>query len=174
MAEIEVIVGRVGRPHGVRGDISVEPRTDEPDRRFAVGARLRDEASGRAFTVSAMRWHQGRLLLRLAEITDRDAAEELRGTILVADVAAEEAAGDAEDFWDRDLVGLRVRDHTGAEVGRVIAVQHPPAQDLLEIRTDHGVRLVPFVEALVPTVDLAEGYCQLAEVTGLLDPEAAE
>lgn len=121
-----------------------------------------------------MRWHQGRLLVRLAEVADRTAAELLRGTILVTDVSADERAGDADDFWDRDLVGLTVRDHTGAEVGAVIAVHHLPAQDSLEIRTPSGNRMVPFVEALVPTVDLAEGYCQLAEVGGLLDPEAAE
>lgn len=164
----------MGKAHGVRGEISVEPRTDEPDRRFAVGALVRAEDTQREYTVEAKRWHQGRLLIRLSGVLDRTAAEGMRGVLLMSDVPADESAGDAADFWDRDLIGLAVRDHLGEDVGTVVAVQHLPAQDLLEIQTAHGRRLVPFVAALVPTVDVSEGYCQLADVGGLLDPEAAE
>lgn len=154
--------------------MSVEPRTDEPDRRFAVGALVRPEGVQQDYTIEGKRWHQGRLLIRLSGIADRTAAEALRGTLLVGDVPADEPAGDAADFWDRDLIGLAVRNHRGEEVGTVVAVQHLPAQDLLEITTGQGRQLVPFVAALVPTVAIAEGYCQLADVGGLLDPEAAE
>lgn len=171
---VEVIVGRIGKAHGVRGEISVEPRTDEPDRRFAVGALVRAEGADREYTVESKRWHQGRLLVRLSNVTDRTAAESLRGVVLVVDVPEGEPAGDEADYWDRDLVGLQVRDHRGVDVGTVIAVQHFPAQDLLEVETTSGTHLVPFVSALVPTVDLVTGYCQLADVGGLLDPEAAE
>lgn len=174
MTHVEVIVGRIGKAHGVRGEISVEPRTDEPDRRFAVGALVRTESAQREYTIEGKRWHQGRLLIRLSGLVDRTAAEALRGVLLLSDVPADEPAGDAADFWDRDLIGLAVRDHHGDEVGTVVAVQHFPAQDLLEITTRHGRQLVPFVAALVPTVAIAEGYCQLADVGGLLDPEATE
>lgn len=77
---VEVIVGRIGRAHGIRGDVTVEPRTDEPERRFAPGTRLREEGGARVLTVEAHRWHSGRLLVRFAEAADRTAVEELRGS----------------------------------------------------------------------------------------------
>lgn len=165
---IEVQVARIGRPHGIRGELTVEPRTDEPDRRFVPGARLCAESDGTEFVVEGARWHSGRLLLRLEGVDDRNAAEALRGTILTAEVAEEEAPSDPDEFWDRDLVGLQVRDAAGEPVGAVRQVLHGP-QDLLEVRLDDGaLRLVPFVAALVPVVDLDQQYCQLADVDGLL------
>ena len=165
---MEVRVGRIGRAHGIRGELSVEPLTDEPERRFAAGTRLREEHAPREFSVTAFRWQSGRLLVRLAEATDRDAAEALRGVVLVAEVDAHEAPSAVEEFWDRDLVGLQVRLADGTPAGRVQRVQHGP-QDLLEVRTDDGeTRLIPFVASLVPEVDLAGGFCRLADVDGLL------
>ena len=109
---------------------------------------------------------------------DRTAVERLRGTVLVVDVDAAERPADAEEFYDRQLTGLRVLDAAGAEVGVVADVVHLPAQDLLEIRTSSGLRLVPFVGVLVPGVDLAAGTVRLADVPGLLseldDDAAAE
>lgn len=174
VTQVEVIVARVGKPHGVRGEITVEPRTDEPDRRFAVGALLRLGSTGRQLTVEGMRWHQGRPLVRLSGVTDRDGAEAIRGELLLTDVPQDEPAGDDADYWDRDLVGLEVRDHSGVAVGQVLAVQHLPSQDLLEVRTARGRAFVPFVSALVPLVDVPSGYLQLADVGGLLDLEDAE
>src|SRR5215217_1699036 len=87
-----VVVGRIGKPHGLKGEVSVEPRTDEPERRFAVGSRLatqrnRPGAAGTGeLTVSACRWHSGRLLVMFEEVADRTAAEEARGTLLVVPV----------------------------------------------------------------------------------------
>lgn len=171
---VEVIVGRIGRAHGIRGDVTVEPRTDEPERRFAPGTRLREEGGARVLTVEAHRWHSGRLLVRFAEAADRTAVEELRGVTLLADVAADEQPIDDGEFWDRDLIGLNVLTASGEPAGEVCRVQHGP-QDLLVIRTTTGVeRLVPFVEALVPEVDLAAGTLTLAEVAGLLDDAEAE
>lgn len=165
---IEVTVGRIGRPHGVRGEVTVEVRTDEPDRRFVVGARLRDESSGRPLTISAARWHQGRLLVGFDEITDRTAAEEARGVILVTDVPDDETPEDDQEYYDRQLIGLAVRDAHDAIVGEIVAVVHLPAQDALEVRTPDGPRLVPFVTALVPVVDLDARFVRLADVDGLL------
>lgn len=165
---VDVLVGRIGRPHGIRGELAVEPRTDEPDRRFLPGIRLREEGGRRTFTVADARWHSGRLLIRFEEIVDRTAAEQARGVLLLAAVPADEAPVADDEYWDRDLVGLTVLTAEGDAAGVVRRVQHGP-QDLLVIRTVGGEeRLVPFVEQLVPTVDMAAGSLTLADVDGLL------
>lgn len=175
MSQITVIVGRIGRPHGVRGELTVEPRTDEPDRRFAVGAELIDETAGadsRTWEVTGSRWHSGRLLIRLAGVMDRNTAEELRGTIVSARVTQTEQPAEDGEFYDRHLIGLEVR-IADRPVGTIRNVVHG-AQDLLEVRTDAGVRLVPFVAALVPVVDVNAGYCEVVDLPGLLEGEADE
>lgn len=165
---VEVVVGVVGRAHGVRGDVAVDLRTDEPERRFAAGARLRVEDAARVLTVASSRWHSGRLLVRFEELADRTAAEQARGLVLVTDVEPDEPPEDEGEYYDRQLVGLDVVTTDGTAAGRVVAVLHPAGQDLLEIETPGGSRLVPFVEALVPEVDLAAGRLVVAEVPGLL------
>ncbi|MBA8795708.1 16S rRNA processing protein RimM [Friedmanniella endophytica] len=170
-------VGVVGRAHGVRGELAVVPRTDEPDRRFAAGAQLRAETGNRRFVVSASRWHSGRLLVAFEGVADRTAAEALRGTVLVTDVPADERPEDETEYYDRQLIGLSVRTADGVPAGTLRSVLHLPEQDLLEVDTPHGLALVPFVTALVPGVDLAAGTITLADVPGLLgdaDGPAAE
>lgn len=174
MSTVEVIVGTVGRAHGLRGEVAVDVRTDEPERRFVAGSRLRAEASGRPLTVATARWHGDRLLVTFAEAGDRTAAELLRGTVLVTDVPAEERPADPEEFYDRQLVGLAVLDSSGAPRGSVRAVVHLPGQDLLAVTVGEDERLVPFVTALVPEVDLEAGVVRLADVPGLLDDAGAE
>ncbi|MDO4783666.1 MAG: ribosome maturation factor RimM [Propionibacteriaceae bacterium] len=166
---VEVVVGRVGRPHGVRGEVTIEVRTDEPERRFADGARLHIEGSRRDLTVAATRWHGERLLVRFEGVGDRTAAEALRGSLLAVHVPADERPEDDEEYYDRQLVGLRVLDHAGQQVGVIGAVVHLPAQDLLAVDTGEGERLIPFVRALVPEVDLQAGYVRLAVVEGLIE-----
>jgi len=165
---VEVLVGVIGRAHGVRGDVAVDPRTDEPERRFAAGQRLRVEDGSSTFTVVDARDHSGRLLVRFAELNDRTAAEAVRGTRLVVDVPVDEQPEEDGEYYDRQLVGLRAKTPEGVEVGSVSAVLHLPYQDMLEITTADGTRLVPFVEALVPVVDLTAGHLVVAEVLGLL------
>jgi 16S rRNA processing protein RimM len=175
MAEtIEVVVGVIGRAHGIRGDVAVDVRTDEPERRFAVGEVLRAEDGPRRFTVGAARDHSGRLLVHFDELADRTAAEAARGTVLVADVDPAELPDSEDEYYDRQLVGLAVRDAGGGVVGRVTAVLHLPVQDTLEVDTADGVRLVPFVSAVVTGVDLAVGELQLADVPGLLSEQDDE
>ncbi|MGO1974381.1 MAG: ribosome maturation factor RimM [Propionibacteriaceae bacterium] len=170
---VEVVVGVIGKPHGIRGEVTINLRTDEPDRRFAQHQQLRGEHGG-TFSVAHHRWHQGRLLATFAELTDRNTAEAARGTVLMADVpAAEVPVGDGE-YYDRQLVGLAAVDEAGTALGAVVAVLHLPAQDVLEIDTGAGKRLVPFVAALVPTVDLTGGRVVLADVPGLLTDEVEE
>lgn len=165
---VEVVVGIIGRAHGIRGDVTIDVRTDEPERRFAVGETLRAEDGRRTFTVTASRDHSGRLLVHFEQLPDRTLAEAARGTVLVADVDPDERPEDDEEFYDRQLIGLAVRAADGAAVGTVTDVLHLPLQDTLEIATDAGVRLVPFVTELVPRVDLAAGEVHLADVPGLL------
>jgi 16S rRNA processing protein RimM len=181
LSTTQVVVGRVGRPHGIRGELSVEPRTDEPERRFAVGTVLAaqpprgasPQVAGRpaTLTVQAVRWHQDRLLVRFEEIPDRTAAEAARGLVLTADVPTDETPEDPEEFYDHQLVGLAVETTDGAAVGEVAEVQHGGGQDLLVVRTpDRGEVLVPFVTALVPEVDVAGGRLVVADRPGLLTP----
>lgn len=165
-------VGRIGKPHGVRGDVTLEVRTDEPERRFAVGAKLHAESGGARFTVEQARWHSGRLVAKFIEIGDRGAAEAVRDTILMAEVAEDEKPSEEEEYFDRQLVGLRALSLDGRELGTVQRVLHLPAQDTLEIATADGLRLVPFVMALVPSVDVADGSLRIVELEGLLEEQA--
>jgi 16S rRNA processing protein RimM len=165
----ETIVGVIGRPHGVRGEVAVELRTDEPERRFAPGQVLRDEGGTRPFTVQSVRDHSGRLLVRFAEVVNRETAEAVRGTLLIAAVEPEDRPLEPEEFYDRQLIGLRVRRPDGVVVGTVNSVLHLPSQEVLEVETANGPRLVPFVTALVPHIDLEACCLTVADVAGLLD-----
>jgi 16S rRNA processing protein RimM len=180
-AEYDVVVGRIGRPHGVRGEVSVELRTDEPELRFAEGARLSvTPPSGRAaehgaLTVAGTRWHQERLLVRFIELTDRDAAERARGCLLQTTLPADAQPAGAEEYYDFQIVGLAVVTEAGEPAGTVSAVLHPGAQDLLVVsREGRPDALVPFVTALVPEVDLETRRVVVADRPGLLDPDAGE
>ncbi|RNL79850.1 ribosome maturation factor RimM [Nocardioides marmorisolisilvae] len=169
-----VVVGRIGKPHGVKGEVSVEPRTDEPDRRFAAGQQLKTEnkrpgAAGPShLTVAGTRWHSGRLLVRFEEIADRNAAEEARGTLLAIPLDPEERPEDPEEFYDHQLVGLAVVTTDGRTVGALKEIVHGSAQDLLVIATEGREVLVPFVSALVPEVDLAGRRIVVEDRPGLL------
>ena len=174
---IEVVVGRIGKPHGLRGEVTVDVRTDEPDRRFTPGTTLRAQPpQGSAspitsLTVTRARWHQTVLLLTFEEIGDRDAAEAARGIVLHATLGPEDAPEDPEEFYDHQLIGLAAYDVDGTHLGELTAVVHGAAQDLLTVRTPDGRNtLVPFVAALVPEVDVAAGRVVIADRPGLVAP----
>jgi 16S rRNA processing protein RimM len=168
---MQLVVGRIRRPHGVRGDVSVEVRTDDPADRFTVGAKLATDPAERGpLTLEASRWHSGNLLLRFAEVPDRTAAEQLRGTWLVVDSADLGPTGDPDEFHDHELIGLAAVTVGGEPVGLVTDVRHH-GQDLLVIKSPAGPELlVPFVAAIVPEVDVAAGRLVLDPPPGLLDP----
>ncbi|MFT4187595.1 MAG: ribosome maturation factor RimM [Aeromicrobium sp.] len=168
---VTVVVGRLGRAHGIRGELAVEPRTDEPERRFAPGSSV--VCGGRRLTVKTARPHGQKLVVRFVEVADRTEAETLHGKIIEAEVPDDEIPTDEDAFYDRQLVGLTVRSG-GADVGTVRRVDHLPGQDLLVVRTPTGEVLVPFVEALVPEVDLDAGVVTVADVPGLLNPGQAD
>jgi 16S rRNA processing protein RimM len=170
-----VVVGRIGRPHGVRGLVTVEVRTDDPDLRFAAGAVLVTDPPERGpLTVVDKRWHSGTLLLQLARpdgavVGTREDVDTLRNTLLLVPLADLPEIEEPDSFYDHQLVGLGVRLPDDSELGTVTAVRHE-AQDLLVIRRpDAPEVLVPFVSALVPTVDVAGGYLVVDPPEGLLE-----
>ncbi len=182
---MEVVVGRVAKAHGVTGEMVVEVRTDDPQCRFAPGARLqaappRDRSSRREVVVETVRDHGARLLLRLVGVDDRDAAESLRGSLLVVDTAALPPIDDPDEYYDHQLIGLRVRTLGGDEVGTVTDVLHTGAGEVLTVRTGRNARaaetaggaevLVPFVAAIVTDVCLDDGVIAIDPPDGLLDP----
>ena len=161
-----VVVGRIGPAHGIRGEVYVEPRTDEPERRFAAGTRFETERG--PLTVTSTRTHQGRLLVRFEELPDRTAAEGMRGLLLDCEIDPQERPEDPEEFYDHQLVGLLAVRDSGAEIGPVTSVTHG-AQDLLVIDAGGHEVLVPFVTALVPEVDVAGGRVVVRDLPGLID-----
>jgi 16S rRNA processing protein RimM len=176
---MQVTVGRIGRPHGVRGDVVVGVRTDEPELRFAPGSRLDTDPVGVGpLTVAGYRWHSGALLVRFEGIGDRTAAAELGGTWLMADSATFAALDDPDMFRDGDLVGLTVRTVDGTVVGTVTDVLHH-GQDILAIQpaapvgARAGQILIPFVKAIVPQVDIPGGVLVIDPPEGLLNLEDA-
>ncbi|WP_175510283.1 ribosome maturation factor RimM [Micromonospora phaseoli] len=187
-----LIVGRIGKPHGIRGEVTVEVRTDEPDTRFAPGMVLRtmpgvNGATGggaqpstagpevpfqvpEGLAVESARWHQGRLLVAFEGVLDRDVAEALRGTLLTVDSADVAPPEDPEEFHDHQLVGLAVVNPAGERLGEVVRIDHAPASDLLVLRRPEGrTALIPFVKAIVSEVDLAGGRVVVDPPSGLLD-----
>ena len=194
---MQLVVGRIARPHGVRGEVSVAVHTDEPERRFAVGSVLAtDPAEAGPLTVATVRWHTGRLLIGFDGIADRDQAEGLRGVWLTLDSAQAESSDDPDEFHDHELIGLAVVTVSGEPVGRVTDVRHF-GQDLLVIepagragaepaaagpagpvRPGQSAQpdglLIPFVAAIVPEVDVAAGRLVIDPPPGLLELGAAE
>jgi 16S rRNA processing protein RimM len=174
---MQLVVGRIGRPHGIRGDVTVDVRTDDPELRFAVGSVLATEpAASGPLTITAARWHSGRLLVSFAGFEDRGQADALRGLLLVVESDELEPGGDPDEYRDYQLIGLAVLTTGGEPVGQVADVLHH-GQDLLVIAGD-GARsgaqiLVPFVAALVPEVDVSAGRLVIDPPPGLLDPDTA-
>ncbi|GAA1727622.1 ribosome maturation factor RimM [Isoptericola hypogeus] len=172
---MQLVVARVGRAHGLKGEVALDLRTDVPEERFAVGAALDTEpASAGPLTITGVRVHQERWLVSFAQVADRTAAEALRGVELVV----EEDASDEEDAWyPHELQGLRAELEDGTVVGEVVALEHLPAHDVLVVREplDAGAvrTLVPFVRAIVPVVDVAGGRVVLTPPGGLLARDAA-
>jgi 16S rRNA processing protein RimM len=156
---VEVVVGRIGRPHGLRGEVTVQVTTDDPDERFASGAVLNTDPSNRGpLTVVSMRRSGPVLVLGFDGVADRNAAEALRGTSLTLDASLLPVPDDPEEFYDHQLVGLTVVDQAGTVLGTVTEVWHPPAAPVLAVqRPDGSQELVPFVSPIVPVVDLEAG-----------------
>jgi 16S rRNA processing protein RimM len=177
-----LIVGEIVRPHGIHGEVVVNLRTDEPTERFAPGSVLvTDPGSAPApppgawrppasLRVEVARPHLGRMIVTFEGIHDRALAEALRQVLLCVDSDEVPPPDDPDEFHDHQLVGLAAIDLAGEPLGEVLRVQHGPGADLLVLRRPDGRdALVPFVRAIVPTVDLAAGRVVLTPPDGLFD-----
>ncbi|MUN61872.1 ribosome maturation factor RimM [Kocuria sediminis] len=173
-----VQVARIGKPHGIRGEVTVQLFTDAPEERFAPGARLRLEPSSPlapqgTVTVRGARWNKAVLVVALEEVPDRNGAESLRGTLLFAEAQDEDP--EAEEWYEHELVDLEVRtgpeDGSGPRIGVVTGLRTMPVQDLLEITLDEDGReaALPFVEEIVPVVDPEGGFVVVTPPPGLLE-----
>ncbi|CAM5589720.1 MULTISPECIES: ribosome maturation factor RimM [Streptomyces] len=173
---MQLVVARIGRAHGIKGEVTVEVRTDEPELRLAPGAVLAtDPPTTGPLTIETGRVHSGRLLLRFEGVHDRTGAEALRNTLLIAEVDPEEVPEDPEEFYDHQLIDLDVVTTDGTPVGRIAEISHLPYQDLLIVRRpDGGEIMIPFVSEIVPEIDLAEQKAVVDPPVGLLDDRQAE
>ncbi|WP_166987508.1 ribosome maturation factor RimM [Canibacter zhoujuaniae] len=176
-------VGRLTKPHGLKGGIKLELFTDSPDLRFVPGAEFylqvprESEWFGKTITLSELRWFNQQPVGFFSEVPDRTAAESIVRAILWIDEAVVAAGAEDDAWYDQDLVGLEVRElgTDGAVIvhGTVASVEHMPAQDLLAVRVAAGETVfVPLVAAIVPEVDLAAGFVRVTPPRGLFADEA--
>jgi 16S rRNA processing protein RimM len=171
---LELTVGRVVKAHGIGGEVVVEIRTDDPAARFAPGNTLRAKRSRGggeevSYVVADAREHGARLLVRLAGVADRVAADALRGSLFVVDSDDLPPIDEPDTYYDHQLEGLRVRTTTGQDVGVVAEVLHTAGGELLAVRRDSGELLVPFVSAIVMSVSLQDRLVEIDPPEGLLD-----
>jgi len=164
-----LVIGRIGRAHGVRGDLFVEPLTDEPDVRFADGNVLVASA-GNPLTVASTKWHSGKFVVHFVGVDDRTAAEALKAIELSIEVDPNQLPEDPDEFYDHQLAGLSVRLLDDSEIGNIKEVIHLPSQDLLAVTLLDGREiLIPFVTEIVPTVDVPGGFISIDPPLGLIN-----
>lgn len=156
----------VGPAHGLRGEVILDVRSDDPEV-LAPGASLDVAGDRRTLTVRAVRVHRDRVLASFEECVTREDAEALRGSRLLVDAHPEEDA-----WYPHELKGLEARTPDGDVLGTVSGLTHGAAQDLLLVATGRGTVMVPFVTALVPTVDVERGVVVIDAPPGLFDDEA--
>jgi len=167
-------VGRLLKAHGLKGAIKLELYTDSPKERFVPGAVLKLQVPeispwfGKTVTVKELRWYNQSPVIFLEGIEDRDASETLIRAILLIDADAEVLPTEEDAWYDHQLVGLKVL-REGVEVGSIARVDHMPAQDLLAVKTANGEVLVPFVKAIVTSVDVTAGTVTVNPPMGLFE-----
>ncbi|CAN5245341.1 ribosome maturation factor RimM [soil metagenome] len=168
---MQLLVARIGKPHGVRGELTVEVRTDDPELRLAAGAVLATEPAERGPLTVARSWvHSGRWIVAFDGVGDRGQADALRNTLLLVDTVDLPPIADPEEFYDHQLIGLAARHLDGTLLGTVGDVVHGPAGDLLVITAgDDREVLIPFRRDMVPTVDVHGGYVEVRPPEGLLE-----
>ncbi|WP_406506386.1 ribosome maturation factor RimM [Streptomyces sp. NBC_00212] len=171
---MQLVVARIGRAHGIKGEVTVEVRTDEPELRLGPGAVLTtDPASAGPLTIETGRVHSGRLLLRFEGVRDRNGAEALRNTLLIADVDPAELPEEPDEYYDHQLMDLDVVLTDGTEIGRITEITHLPSQDLFIVERPDGTEvMIPFVEQIVTEIDLEAQRAVIDPPPGLIDDRA--
>ncbi|MFE3072777.1 ribosome maturation factor RimM [Streptomyces sp. NPDC059247] len=172
---MQLVVARVGRAHGIKGEVTVEVRTDEPELRLGPGAVLLTEPAGVGpLTIETGRVHSGRLLLRFEGVRDRTGAEALRNTLLIAEVDPTAVPEEEDEYYDHQLMDLDVVLADGTEIGRITEISHLPSQDLFIVERPDGTELmIPFVGEIVTEIDLEAQRAVIDPPPGLID-DAAE
>ena len=173
---MQLVVARIGRAHGIKGEVTVEVRTDEPELRLGPGAVLAtDPASAGPLTIETGREQSGRLLLRFEGVRDRNAAEALRNTLLIAEVDPQALPEEPDEYYDHQLMDLDVVLEDGTEIGRITEISHLPSQDLFIVeRPDGSEVMIPFVEKIVTEIDLEQQRAVIDPPPGLIDDSEAE
>lgn len=171
MQTIRRVVGRIAKPHGVRGELQVEVRTDEPEVRFQVGATLLMEET--SVKLEAVKIHGKYLIVKFEGFNTRNDVEELRNRLLEVEVNIDDVPNDEDEFYDYQLVGLRVLVNSEV-IGVTKEVLHLPAQDVLVVTQGDQEVLVPFVKEIVTEVHLADKYLVMKPPPGLLEDIADE
>jgi 16S rRNA processing protein RimM len=165
-----LVVGRIGRAHGVHGEATIEIRTDLPQERFYTGAILTTDPAVRGpLTIEGLRDNNGIMLLKFKEANDRTAIEKLRDTLLLAEVDMAQEAAFEDEYHVQQLIGSSVVDIDGVELGTLTDVLNLPGQDVLAIATARGEALLPFVLEFVPTIDLEAKQIVITPPAGLFE-----
>lgn len=169
----ELVVGRIVRPHGLRGEVVVEVRTDDPETRFQPGTEYRTKGGqlkGAPLKAVTVRWHQGRPMIGFEGHSDRNASELLRGVVLSVEIEEEELVAEEDEVHDTLLIGLKVVDREAGEVGTVARVDHGAAYETLVVkRQGQTPALIPFVADMVVEVDVEAGTINVDLPPGLLE-----
>jgi len=167
-------VGRLTKPHGLKGAIKLELFTDNPEARFSPGSTFSVQVPedspwfGKTITIRELKWFNEQPVGFFDEISDRTAAESIVKAILWIDQSEAESLVEPDAWYTHQLAGLSVR-RDGIEIGTVSAVQHFPAQDILVVKTDRGEVLVPFVSAIVPEVNIEQRFITVTPPLGLFE-----
>lgn len=163
---MQLVVGRIGRAHGVLGEATIEVQTDEPENRFQIGNKLY-LADGRQLTIRSSRWHNQILLLAFEGVVDRNQIEALRDQLISADVDLSQLA--PGEYHYQQLIGCLVLLENNEEVGQVFEVVKLPGQDLLSVTRNGNQILIPMVKQIIISIDIAAKKIVINPPKGLLD-----
>lgn len=165
---MQLVVGRIGRAHGVQGEATIELRTDDPEIRFAVGQTV-TLADGRSLKISGNRWHNQILLLSFSGINDRNQIGELRDQLLYAEVDTNST--EPGEYHFQQLIGSQVVLPDGSNLGLVTEILQLPGQDLLSVESQKGEVLIPMVKQIIISIDVDKRIIKINPPEGLLDVE---
>jgi len=163
---LQLVVGRIGRAHGVLGEATIEVQTDDPDIRFQVGNKLTLH-DGRELTIRSSRWHNQILLLAFDGVGDRNQIEELRDQLISSDVDLGLLAPGEYHF--QQLIGCEVFQQNGELIGTVDEILKSPGQDLLSVSRAAGRVLIPMVKQIIIEIDVLAKKIIVNPPEGLLD-----
>ena len=163
---MQLVVGRIGRAHGVLGEATIEVQTDDPDIRFQIGNKLTLD-DGKQLTIRSSRWHNQILLLAFDGVTDRNQIEELRDQLISSDVDLDSLAPGEYHF--QQLIGCEVFQQNGELIGPVDEIVKLPGQDLLSVNRAGAQVLIPMVKQIIIEIDVSAKKIVVNPPEGLLD-----